>query len=215
MGGGAWSGASAARARPQPRQERFYFPVLRAGGLSSTRERNAGHEAQRWKRHPRWEPIPSSFRKNGVTEAAPAVPNPAAPSPRARPRSWSPGCNRACRFGSRPRHGSSASEDRELQAERLSRLFERAAALDEARHRLQAGVYGICISCNEAIPHNRLRAIPEALLCTPCQEEAERGHPREIHAHEWKLAEEAYRERRQAAEGESAAIPGAIGVEPG
>jgi RNA polymerase-binding transcription factor DksA len=108
-----------------------------------------------------------------------------------------------------------ATEDRELRVERLSRLLDRAAALDEALHRLQAGLYGICIACNEPIPHKRLRALPEALLCTRCQEEAERSHLHEIHAHEWKLAEETYRKRREADEGESAAVPGAIGVEPG
>jgi DnaK suppressor protein len=108
-----------------------------------------------------------------------------------------------------------AIENRELRAERLSRLLDRAAALDEAFHRLDAGLYGICNACGEPIAQQRLRAIPEALLCTRCQEEAERSHVHEIHAHEWKLAETTYRERRQADEGESAAVPGAIGTEPG
>jgi RNA polymerase-binding transcription factor DksA len=106
-----------------------------------------------------------------------------------------------------------AIEERELRAGRLSRLLDRAAALDEALHRLHAGVYGICIACNEAISRPRLRAVPEALLCTRCQEDAERTRRREIHAHEWKLAEETFRERRKAEEGESAAAPGAIGIE--
>jgi RNA polymerase-binding transcription factor DksA len=106
-----------------------------------------------------------------------------------------------------------AVEERELRAERLSRLLDRAAALDEARHRLDAGVYGVCLACNEAISRPRLRALPEALLCTRCQEDAERTRRREIHAHEWKLAGETFRERRKAEEGESAAVPGAIGIE--
>jgi RNA polymerase-binding transcription factor DksA len=107
-----------------------------------------------------------------------------------------------------------AVEDRELRSERLSKLLERAAALDEALHRLDAGAYGLCIACNQPIPHQRLRALPEALRCTPCQEEVERGtHPREVHAHEWKLTEETYRERARADEGESAAAPRAIGTD--
>jgi DnaK suppressor protein len=105
-------------------------------------------------------------------------------------------------------------EDRELKSERLSRLLDRAAALDEARNRLDRGLYGLCIACNEPIPYERLRAVPEALRCIRCQEEAERTHPHEIHAHEWKLAGETYRERTRAEEGESAAAPGAIGTEP-
>jgi RNA polymerase-binding transcription factor DksA len=106
-----------------------------------------------------------------------------------------------------------ANEERELRAGRLSRLLDRAAALNEALHRLDAGLYGICIACNEAISNQRLRTIPEALLCTRCQEDAERTRPREIHAHEWRLAEETFRERRKAEEGDSAAAPGAIGTE--
>ena len=106
-----------------------------------------------------------------------------------------------------------AIEERELRTERLSRLLDRAAALAEALHRLHAGVYGVCISCNDVVSHQRLRAVPEALLCTSCQEDAERTHLHEIHAHEWKLAEETFRERRRAEEGESAAVPGAIGTE--
>ncbi len=106
-----------------------------------------------------------------------------------------------------------AIEDRELRAGRLSWLLERAAALDEALHRLDAGLYGICIACNDLISDERLLAVPEALHCTRCQEDAERNRLHEIHAHEWKLAEETFRERRRAEEGESAAVPGAIGTE--
>lgn len=106
-----------------------------------------------------------------------------------------------------------AIEEREMGSEKLSRLLERAAALDEALHRLDAGAYGICIACNDVISHHRLDAVPEALRCTRCQEDAEPTHLHEIHAHEWKRAEETFRERRKAEEGESAAVPGAIGTE--
>lgn len=87
------------------------------------------------------------------------------------------------------------NEERELQSERLGRLLERAAALDEAIHRIDEGQYGICLSCGREMSAERLEAVPEALRCLPCQEEAEKTHPRELHAHEWKRAEETYRER--------------------
>jgi DnaK suppressor protein len=42
--------------------------------------------------------------------------------------------------------------------------------VDEALDRLGAGDYGICQACEEAIPAKRLRALPWARYCIPCQE---------------------------------------------
>jgi DnaK suppressor protein len=88
-----------------------------------------------------------------------------------------------------------ATEDTELRTALLSRYLDRAAALDEARHRLDSGTYGICVACGKGISAKRLSAIPEALHCTPCQEEFEKRRTTEIHAHEWKRAAETLRER--------------------
>ncbi len=88
-----------------------------------------------------------------------------------------------------------AIENSELQSALLSRYLDRAAALDEARNRLNAGTYGICLSCGKEISPKRLSAVPEAIHCTPFQEEAEKHKTAEIHAHEWRRAEEALRER--------------------
>jgi len=88
-----------------------------------------------------------------------------------------------------------AVEEGELRAALLSRYLDRAAALDEARHRLDAGSYGICVACGKVISPRRLSALPEALHCTRCQEEVEKLRRPEIHAHEWKRAEETFRER--------------------
>lgn len=33
--------------------------------------------------------------------------------------------------------------------------------------------YGICLNCREPIPQKRLNAVPWALCCVPCQEEAD------------------------------------------
>ena len=93
-----------------------------------------------------------------------------------------------------------AVEEGELRSALLSRYLDRAAALDEARHRLDAGSYGICVACGKEISPKRLGAVPEALNCTRCQEEVEKLRHPEIHAHEWKRAEETFRERLAAEE---------------
>lgn len=43
----------------------------------------------------------------------------------------------------------------------------------EALHRLQAGRYGICVSCSEPIERERLGVIPEAAYCFECAQAAE------------------------------------------
>lgn len=42
---------------------------------------------------------------------------------------------------------------------------------NKAEVRLQEGVFGICESCEEEIPLERLRKIPFATICTPCSKE--------------------------------------------
>jgi DnaK suppressor protein len=44
--------------------------------------------------------------------------------------------------------------------------------------RLEAGDYGACINCGDAIPAARLAAQPFAVRCIPCQERAERASGR-------------------------------------
>ena len=44
--------------------------------------------------------------------------------------------------------------------------------VDEALDRLDSGDYGICLVCEEPIPVKRLRALPWARYCIPCQESA-------------------------------------------
>jgi DnaK suppressor protein len=69
-------------------------------------------------------------------------------------------------------------ENREMTAQILDRLVLRAAALEEALDRVDKGTYGICIDCGEKISEKRLAAMPEALRCARCQEEAERERER-------------------------------------
>ena len=42
--------------------------------------------------------------------------------------------------------------------------------VEEALDRLEAGDYGTCLACEEPIPAKRLRALPWASYCIPCQE---------------------------------------------
>lgn len=43
----------------------------------------------------------------------------------------------------------------------------------DALQRLDAGAWGVCCECGEAIPPARLAALPWAALCIACQEAAE------------------------------------------
>ena len=55
----------------------------------------------------------------------------------------------------------------------LSRLEGRARheleEIDAAQGRLEAGTFGVCERCGRAIPVVRLRALPTARHCRPCQ----------------------------------------------
>lgn len=54
----------------------------------------------------------------------------------------------------------------------LSRLDDRGqaeiAAIDEALARMARGEYGRCEACGQALPVERLRAVPTATRCVPC-----------------------------------------------
>lgn len=42
--------------------------------------------------------------------------------------------------------------------------------IDRALKRMEAGTYGICEACGKEIPVLRLKALPFAAKCVPCQE---------------------------------------------
>ncbi|MDR1894213.1 MAG: TraR/DksA family transcriptional regulator [Spirochaetales bacterium] len=50
----------------------------------------------------------------------------------------------------------------------------RLRLIDSAISRIKNDRYGICVRCNKLIPTERLKAIPYALMCVPCQTEEER-----------------------------------------
>ena len=72
-----------------------------------------------------------------------------------------------------------AQEQNDIRIEdRIAEIEDRhLEAIDKALHRLMAGVYGKCESCNKPIDRARLNAVPDATLCVECQE-AREGSPR-------------------------------------
>ena len=66
---------------------------------------------------------------------------------------------------------SLADADREeASLEVLQRQQERVR---EALARIDAGAYGRCVDCGQALPDERLEARPEAARCVNCQQKAE------------------------------------------
>ena len=75
------------------------------------------------------------------------------------------------------RPSAAAEEDRaqishdEFVSLRINSLdYAQLRMVDEALDRLDAGDYGICLSCEEPIAPKRLRAISWARYCVACQE---------------------------------------------
>lgn len=48
------------------------------------------------------------------------------------------------------------------------------AAINAALERIESGSYGICGSCGEQIGRARLKALPEAIYCIDCSDQAGR-----------------------------------------
>lgn len=82
---------------------------------------------------------------------------------------------------------SSAAGDQHL-ADHASEMFDREVdesleenaelivrEIDDALARIDAGTYGTCIRCGQAIPDERLAAVPYAVLCVACKRDEERG----------------------------------------
>jgi len=55
-----------------------------------------------------------------------------------------------------------------------SQELKRLRMIDSALTRIQQGKYGLCIKCGKKIPHERLEAIPYALMCIECKTAEER-----------------------------------------
>jgi RNA polymerase-binding protein DksA len=66
---------------------------------------------------------------------------------------------------------------RERRSVRLAQAREQLEHIEAALHRLEAGRYGQCTQCGEAIASERLKVLPYAALCVRCQERLERSAP--------------------------------------
>ncbi|MDO9488834.1 MAG: TraR/DksA C4-type zinc finger protein [Sphingomonadaceae bacterium] len=67
-----------------------------------------------------------------------------------------------------------AAEGDEVSEALERSLRDKLREAEDALQRISAGTYGICSSCGGPITDARLRALPTALRCTPC--EAQLGH---------------------------------------
>jgi RNA polymerase-binding transcription factor DksA len=72
-------------------------------------------------------------------------------------------------------HGWKASREGGADLAVLQTLDTTLRQIDRALGRLHAGMYGFCSSCSDPIPLARLRAVPFATQCVPCQERSEKA----------------------------------------
>lgn len=70
-----------------------------------------------------------------------------------------------------------SSADVEMHAGLIARQEEKLRFVDEALSRLDASKYGTCLGCHEAIPLQRLMALPLAAYCVDCQKKRNRARP--------------------------------------
>jgi DnaK suppressor protein len=81
------------------------------------------------------------------------------------------------KFDTLAKMGRVAEEDQaqlshdEFISLRLNSLdYVQLKLIEEALDRIEAGDYGICLSCEEPIPSKRLQALPWAKYCVSCQQ---------------------------------------------
>jgi RNA polymerase-binding transcription factor DksA len=70
--------------------------------------------------------------------------------------------------------GIQANERREIGFATRELLIGKVNRLAAALERLDAGEYGQCVECGEAIAPARLQALPEVQTCVRCQDRLER-----------------------------------------
>jgi RNA polymerase-binding transcription factor DksA len=66
-------------------------------------------------------------------------------------------------------HGWKASREGGAEVAVLEALDQTLRQIDAALARLHTGRYGLCAACGGPIPLPRLRAVPFATHCVPCQ----------------------------------------------
>ena len=81
----------------------------------------------------------------------------------------------AVRASADPTDSTQQIVEREMASRELSRNASLMRDLRAALGRLADGTYGLCVDCEEPIAPRRLAAVPWALRCLSCQENAECG----------------------------------------
>lgn len=64
--------------------------------------------------------------------------------------------------------------NREVAIRNLDRESTLLKSVQAALARIEDGSFGVCLRCDEEIPEKRLKAVPWAAYCVPCQETIER-----------------------------------------
>jgi DnaK suppressor protein len=65
--------------------------------------------------------------------------------------------------------GGTSNVDRELDLILSAQARASIAEIDRALEKLDAGTYGLCEQCGQAIPEARLEALPHASMCVACK----------------------------------------------
>ena len=68
-----------------------------------------------------------------------------------------------------PQDGSHRELPDDLDMALVQMKSEMLARIEGAIRRLEAGTYGNCAECDQPIPTARLRALPFAIRCAPCE----------------------------------------------
>jgi len=74
-----------------------------------------------------------------------------------------------------PFGAASITHDRELAAAVVERRIRELREVTQALETIESGRYGICRACGEPIPRARLKVLPFAIRCVPCQAKFERA----------------------------------------
>jgi DnaK suppressor protein len=78
-------------------------------------------------------------------------------------------------FDDDPADAGSASFERETAQSLSNHARNLLSQIDDAMRRMDAGTYGTCERCGEAIETERLEALPYATLCMDCKRRDETG----------------------------------------
>jgi DnaK suppressor protein len=75
---------------------------------------------------------------------------------------------------------ATATLEDEIQVVLMDRQSRQVAQIDAALQRLARGEYGLCHDCSDFIGVPRLKALPFAQRCSPCQSDVERRARRSV-----------------------------------